>query len=107
MGEFLKQHYGDCEGPLGVPCLDRQARALDDLLRTLPSDQLHEPGHLVIAKATTELLPGERADVSWISTEDPDRMREVILARGMNDDHFKLNLSTAQKNDLIEYLKGI
>jgi hypothetical protein len=91
MAAFLKQHYGDCEGPLGIPCLDRQARALDAVLRGLPKDDLYSPGHLVVEKATTELMPGERSDVSWISTENPDRMREVVLARGMNDDHFKLN----------------
>ncbi len=91
MAEFLRHHYGDCEGPLGTPCTDRQARVLDALLRTLPHDDRFAPGHLVIEKATTELLPGERADVSWISTEDPDRMRDVVLARGMNDEHFKLN----------------
>lgn len=91
MPDYLKQHYGDCEGPLGVPCLDRQAQALEAILRGLPKDDLHAPGHVVIEKATTELLPGERADVSWISTEDVDRMRDIVLARGMNDEHFQLN----------------
>ena len=91
MAAFLKQHYGDCEGPLGIPCLDRQARALDKVLRSLPKDALYAPGQAVVEKATTELLPGERSDVSWISTETPDRMREVVVARGMNDQHFKLN----------------
>jgi len=91
MTAFLKQHYGDCEGPLGIPCLDRQARALESILHSLPHDDLYTPGHLVIEKATTELLPGERCDVSWISAESPDRMRDVVVARGMNDEHFKLN----------------
>jgi len=91
MVSFLKQHYGDCEGPLGIPCLDRQARALEAVLGSLPGDDLHAPGHLVVEKATTELLPGDRCDVSWISTENPDRMRDVVIARGMNDEHFKLN----------------
>jgi hypothetical protein len=91
MPEFLKHYYGDCEGPLGIPCLDRQAQALESVLRSLPSDDLHAPGHLVVEKATTELLPGERADVSWISSEDPDRVGDVVLAAGMNDEHFKLN----------------
>jgi hypothetical protein len=91
MAEFLRHHYGDCEGPLGTPCTDRQARALEELLRSLPHEERFAPGHLVIERATTELLAGERADVSWISTEDPDRMHDVILARGMNDEHFKLN----------------
>jgi hypothetical protein len=91
MAAFLKQHYGDCEGPLGIPCLDRQAQALDAVLSSLPREDLYAPGHLIVDKATTELLPGERADVSWISAEDPDRMRDVVLARGMNDEHFRLN----------------
>jgi len=91
MADFLKHFYGDCEGPLGIPCLEHQAIALDKLLRSLPSDALHKPGHVVIEKATSELLPGERADVSWISSEDPDLLGDVVLAAGMNDEHFKLN----------------
>jgi hypothetical protein len=91
MTAFLKQHYGDCEGPLGIPCLDHQARALEAILNALPGDALYAPGHLVIEKATTELMPGDRCDVSWISAESPDRMRDVVIARGMNDEHFKLN----------------
>src|SRR5258707_15872997 len=91
MAEFLRHYYGDCEGPLGTPCTDRQARALESVVRSLPREERFAPGRLVIDKATTELLQGERADVSWISTEDPDRMHDVILARGMNDEHFKLN----------------
>src|SRR4051794_21134802 len=66
MAAFLGQHYGDCEGPLGIPCLDGQARALEAVLRALPRDDLYAPGHLVVERATTELLPGERCDVSWI-----------------------------------------
>jgi len=91
MTAFLSQHYGDCEGPLGFPCLESQARALDELVKKLPKDKLHAPGRAVVAKATTELLPGERADISWISAETPDRMDEIVLARGMDDEHFKLN----------------
>ena len=37
------------------------------------------------------MLPGERSDVSWISTEEPDRTREVVLSAGLNDAQFKLN----------------
>jgi hypothetical protein len=29
--------------------------------------------------------------VSWISTEDPDRAGDVVVARGMNDSQFRLN----------------
>ena len=35
--------------------------------------------------------PGERSDVSWISTESVDRCGEVVLSRGMNDSQFQGN----------------
>src|SRR5262249_13645545 len=37
------------------------------------------------------LNPGERSDVSWISTEVVDRQREVVRARGLNDSQFQAN----------------
>jgi hypothetical protein len=45
----------------------------------------------VAPKPPTEVMDGERADVSWITTEEIDREGEVVIARGMNDSHFKLN----------------
>jgi phage head maturation protease len=33
----------------------------------------------------------ENWDVSWISTEAPDRYNEVVIAKGMNDSQFALN----------------
>src|SRR5262245_53570664 len=90
--DFLRDYY-DTEGPLGLPMKDKQARALEALLKTLPREDpdLYAPGKLTVEKATTELLPGERADVSWISTEEIDRYRDIVLSRGMSDEHFKLN----------------
>jgi hypothetical protein len=84
------KHYGNTEGPLGLPMQDRQAKQLDALLRALPSED-RQLRRLTSPKAPTELLDGERADVSWISTEDIDRDKEIVIARGMNDAHFKLN----------------
>lgn len=88
---YLKQHYGPAEGPLGFPQTDKQARALDELLRSMPRGEEYRYRKTVIEKATSELSAGERADVSWISTEDPDRQGEVVLARGMDDSQFALN----------------
>ncbi len=85
---FLKPHY-DTEGPFGLPMKDAQAQALEAIIKTLP--QPSEPKFIVSEKAPTELLPGERADVSWISTEDVDRDMEIVIAKGMDDSHFKLN----------------
>lgn len=89
MTTFLK-HYGDTEGPLGLPMKDRQARTLEQLLRALPQED-RQLVRLVSAKAPAELLDGERADVSWITTESIDRDGEIVLARGMNDAHFAAN----------------
>jgi hypothetical protein len=86
---FLKTIY-DTEGPLGLPMKDKQARLLDGILRTLPAED-RQLCRIVTAKKPSELLDGERADVSWISTEEIDRDREIVVARGMNDEQFKMN----------------
>lgn len=75
------------EGPFGFPMLDTSARAVEALMRSLPS-------HCTYRHQTTrgaDLLPGDRADVSWITTEAVDRAGEVISARGMDDSQFALN----------------
>jgi hypothetical protein len=87
----LAKHYGSATGPLGFPMQDRQAFALDAVLKQLPQEPAYAYRRLALEKATTELMPGERSDVSWITTEDVDRDREVVLAKGMNDSHFALN----------------
>lgn len=88
---FLKHHYGPAEGPLGFPMPDRAAQALDAVLRSLPRSNEFAYRKAVSAEAPTEVSPGERSDVSWISSEEPDRVSEVVLARGMDDSQFKLN----------------
>src|SRR5262245_32357035 len=82
--------YGPTEGPFGLPMLDTQAKALDAHLRALP-DELRALGRSVTTKATTEVSPGERADVSYITTEAIDRDGEVVLMSGMDESHFRLN----------------
>jgi hypothetical protein len=85
------RQYGAAVGPLGFPQTDRAARALDDLMRSLPRSAEYDYRHAVVGKAPTELNPGERSDVSWISTESVDRCNEVVVARGMNDSQFQGN----------------
>jgi hypothetical protein len=79
------------EGPLGFPLTDKQAVALEAILKALPKSEEFRYRKFVSAGGPSELLAGERSDVSWISAEDPDRTNEVVLARGMNDGQFKLN----------------
>jgi hypothetical protein len=83
--------HASTEGPLGFPVTDRQAFALDAILKALPQEDAFRYRKALLAQGASEVLPGERSDVSWISTEDPDRTREVVVARGMNDSQFKHN----------------
>jgi hypothetical protein len=89
MSNHLKA-YGESEGPLGIPMRDNQARMLDGLLKTLPEVD-RKLRRFVTAKAPAELLDGERADVSWITTESIDRDKEIVIAKGMNDSQFAAN----------------
>lgn len=91
MNESCGLRYGRAHGPLGFPMTDRQAFALDALLKTLPRESAYRYRKAVVGKGPTELMAGERSDVSWISEESPDRDRDVVLARGMNDAQFQLN----------------
>jgi hypothetical protein len=89
MPSFLKQ-YGETEGPLGLPMNDKQARAIDQLLKALPQED-RQLVRMVTTKAPSELLDGEHADVSWITTETIDRDKEIVIAKGMNDSQFAHN----------------
>jgi hypothetical protein len=88
---FFVQDLKLTEGPLGFPVTDRQALGLNSILKTLPKDDAYRYRKAIVTKGPSEVLPGERSDVSWISTEDPDRIGDVVLAKGMNDSQFKLN----------------
>jgi hypothetical protein len=90
VSDFRKPPW-NCEGPLGFPMTDAQARALDAILKSLPRDTAYAYRKAVVARPPTELNPGERSDVSWISTEVVDRQGEVVRARGMNDAQFAAN----------------
>jgi hypothetical protein len=83
--------HATTEGPLGFPLTDRQAIALENILKALPRDETFRYRKALVARGASEVLSGERADVSWISTEDPDRVGEIVVARGMNDSQFKQN----------------
>jgi hypothetical protein len=89
MPDFSRKHF-DTEGPLGIPMKDAQAKMLESILQSLPQEDRCIK-RFTTAKAPTELLDGERADVSWISTEEIDRDQEIVVARGMNDSQFRLN----------------
>jgi hypothetical protein len=81
----------DTEGPFGVPMKDAQARALETRLKELPKDDAFAFRRCTLARGLAEWQPEGRADVSWITEESPDRVGDIVLARGMDDSHFALN----------------
>ncbi|MFQ3593402.1 MAG: hypothetical protein SNJ82_09495 [Gemmataceae bacterium] len=87
------------EGPLGFPMPEASARAVEALLRRLPRSDHYHYRHLMQSRAMSECNPGERSDVSWISTEAVDRAGEIVRANGMDDSEFRLNpLVTLEHN---------
>ena len=90
MTSFMKSHF-DTEGPFGLPMKDAQAKALGARLAALPKEDVFTLRRFTEARGVSELQPGERADVSWITEESPDRLCDIVLASGMDDSHFLLN----------------
>ena len=82
----------DTEGPFGFPMKDTQAQQLDKILKDLPKE---EPYVLTRTKAITkeviEVDKEERTDVSWISTEDKDHQKDIVIAKGCKQDIYRLN----------------
>lgn len=84
MPDTLVPFCGAATGSLSFPQTDRHAFPL-------AANAADNYRKLALPAAVSEVSPGDRADVSWISTEDPDRDREVLLSKGMNDTHFAMN----------------
>lgn len=89
---FDKTIWKGCtEGPLGFPMLDEDARELDDLLDKQPDGSEWEYRRAFQSKASTEIVTGERADISVITSDVLDRDREVVIPTGVNLGQFRKN----------------
>ena len=94
MSPDFRPEYGTTLGPVGVPMTDQQAWAVESLLKAAPAEARADtqPVHkAALGPALMELSAGERADVSYITTEGVDRDREVVLTSDVNDDAFGMN----------------
>lgn len=90
MTAFLKTYF-DTEGPFGLPMKDIQAKALEERLKSVPKEDGFTLRRGMLSRGVTELQSEGRSDVSWITEETPDRVGDIVLARGMDDSHFRLN----------------
>ena len=48
---WLKQHYGSAEGPLGFPMTDKQAFALEAIIKSLPEDNAYAYRKVIVGEA--------------------------------------------------------
>jgi hypothetical protein len=87
---MFNKAYFDTEGPLGLPMKDKQAKFLEQILKAVPPED-RVLRRAFTAKAQPEIIDGERADISWITTECPDLDGEIVIAKGMNDTTFAMN----------------
>ena len=86
----MPKHY-ETEGPFGLPMKDKQAKALERIICSLPKEDAYALRRLPSQKGVSELLPESRSDVSWITVQAPDHAGDLVLAAGMDDSHFHLN----------------
>lgn len=89
MAAFLKQ-YGDVEGPLGLPMKEELAKDVDALLKTL-SKECQDIGLRRVSKMPTSmsLEEGERADISFVTTDTMDADRELVLPGDIDWSRFR------------------
>ncbi len=85
----MKKKTVDCKS-LGIPLREDIASQVDTLVNKLPMEcrSLRRKGSL---PDTSELVKGERADISMISVESVDNQGEVVLAKGMDVEIFQRN----------------
>lgn len=83
----LKQTV-ECKS-LGLQLPEDVARQVDEIVKTLPKDYKYTRKGAM--PETSELVSGERADISMVSVESIDRDGDVILAKGINTEMFSRN----------------
>lgn len=75
------------ESSLGTKTTEGMARKIDELLPTIPSEL-----RTVKKKFSSETkAEGERSDISVITTSDPDRDQEIVVADGLLLDDYRAN----------------
>ncbi|MCI0380330.1 MAG: hypothetical protein L0215_22325 [Gemmataceae bacterium] len=79
------------EGPVGLPLLDAQAKALAARITQIPKDDAFLPRRLATQRGVSVLLADQRSDISWITVESPDHLGDLVLADGMDDSIYRLN----------------
>lgn len=86
----MKTKTKTVEAAFGLRLPEELAKSLDNLLKTLPKE-CQTLKRKASAGNTMEFVPGERADISVVSTETVDREGEVIIAKGIDSSFYQKN----------------
>ena len=89
---MFDKSFGDATGPLGFPMHSNDAKELEGILKTLPSE-VKDVGlqHMTCLAKTQTISEEEHTDTSIITTSMLDRDREVVIAEGIDWKQFKKN----------------
>lgn len=79
------------EGPFGVYLPSELCKSLDEMVKDTQAQELGGVQKAFVAKAATEFLPGERADISTITDSSVDHDGEVVIATGLDLSLFRKN----------------
>lgn len=85
------------KGPIGIPMTDEQAFQMEAMLTGIDI----EIKRMVLPAAVQQIEDGERAEISWITTENVDREGDLLLSEGCDESHYKLNPIVAMNHNLM------
>jgi hypothetical protein len=96
------------EGPLGFPMPEKLAREVEALMKSLPKDSAYRYRKAAGVPSAVELVKGEKADISLISSDAIDRDGEVVLPKGVDLNYFVKNpiVTFAHKYDELPVSKA-
>lgn len=80
-------------GPLGFPQTDEAARSTEAFMRRAAGPYTKT---ITPAGATDA---GTRTEISWITTENPDRYNHIVIAAGMDSTAYQLNPIVTYNHD--------
>ncbi|VTR96800.1 HK97 family phage prohead protease [Tuwongella immobilis] len=79
------------EGPLGFPMEDGVARVVESVMKSLPGDLAYRYRKMTILEPTLAVDADIRGDISWITTEEPDREGDIVEPGGLDDSQYRVN----------------
>lgn len=105
--EIGTHEHRQVEGPLGFRQPETAARALEKILARQPTGAEFAYRRWAVPADAVEFIPGERAEISVISSAALDRDKEVVLPEGLQMEQFRRNPVVVWAHDYRELPIGM